>query len=549
MTAQLLDVVRLWSNPPFLRFCRSRLRFRKSVFWCLLTLIVTTFVVTLIYIGRTNSLTPPQDAARSAWIPILIIQGLILMVKGTGSVSAGLIQDKIDQTLDYQRLTPLTPIRSLVGYVFGLPVLEYVMFTLTLPHLVAIIVIGAIPLSTVLSVYLAFFVCVVLYHMTGIAAGMVMRRWIWGYLLSIFLVIFVNVILPTFISQLGFKLFQHLSVWPVIGQKVLPLLVSEAAFARVTQNPFFSMSDGVPFFNWTLSPFIFTLLLQGVLITTFAVMALRRWQSSTKHSLSKPYALCFLAGFIAVLIGNLWPIITRQYMPFALFGERDIEDLGEVVTIALPLAYSLVTWLLCFILFSIVIPSHHAYVRGVRRAVKLERAAARPWEDDAGSVAVMAVFTLVALAGFWVIFHQIAASGFLDTFRASIHGFWRLPLAFGLVVFYSALLLQVFEIKPTVLVVLLLWFVPILAAIVLAAAAQDVSGPLAVVASISPLALVLSSGMLPLEGVVPIDAEGEFFAFLVGANTGLVFVLIQIGWLWHRWNRQRRVYDEERRSV
>jgi hypothetical protein len=35
----------------------------------------------------------------------------------------------------------------------------------------------------------------------------------------------------------------------------------------------------------------------------------------------------------------------------------------------------------------------------------------------------------------------------------------------------------------------------------------------------------------------------------VGANTGLVFVLIQIGWLWHRWNRQRRVYDEERRSV
>src|SRR5690606_36473421 len=140
----------------------------------------------------------------------------------------GLIQDKIDQTLDYQRLTPLSPLRNLVGYLFGLPALEYAMFALTLPHLASVAVVGQIPALTLLSVYCSFFVCVVLYHMTGIAAGMVMHRWIFGYMLSILLVLFVNVILPSLVSQLGLKFFQYLSVWPVIGQKVLPVVTGSS---------------------------------------------------------------------------------------------------------------------------------------------------------------------------------------------------------------------------------------------------------------------------------------------------------------------------------
>src|SRR5690606_17510635 len=244
MIAAALHGALPWRNPVFVRFWRSRLRLRRSVFWYLLTLIVTSFVVTLTYIVRTNAGTPPVDAARSLWIPLLIIQGLILMVKGTGSVSAGLIQDKIDQTLDYQRLTPVSPVRNLVGYLFGLPVLEYVMFALTLPHLAFIAVVGQIPPATLLSVYCSFFVCVILYHMTGIAAGMVIRRWIFGYMLSILLVLFVNVILPTFVSQLGLRFFQYLSVWPVIGQKVLPL-VTDSDVLSPSGNPYLSVFGDV----------------------------------------------------------------------------------------------------------------------------------------------------------------------------------------------------------------------------------------------------------------------------------------------------------------
>jgi hypothetical protein len=540
LSAELLATFQIWRNPAFLRFWRSRLRLRKAIFWYLLTLIITTFVVSIIYIGRTNAFTPPQNAARGLWIPLLIIQGLILMVKGTGSVSAGLIQDKIDETLDYQRLTPVTPIRNLVGYLFGLPVLEYVMFALTLPHLIFIVVVGRIPLGTLLSVYLAFFVCAILYHTTAIAAGMVMRRWFLGYIVGILLVLFVNVVLPLFISQLGLKFFQYLSVWPVIGDNVLPLTVSGAALAfAAAQNPFFSMANDVPFFNWSLPPLAFTLMLQGILVVTFATMVLRRWQSSSRHSLGKPYALGFLSAFIVVLLGNVWPIITHRFMPFALFGEIDIDRLEPVIPIGLPLVYSLVTWALCFVLFAIVVPSRHSYVRGIRRALKHGRSAARPWNDDAGGLAFIAVVTAVALAGFGVMFREIAASGFLDRFEGYAYGFWRLPLAFGLAIFYSGLVLQVLELKPTVLVILLVWFLPILVGIVVSASAQDVGYVQTVIASISPLALVVMSGILPTAIVMPGQLDEELSVVLTGANSGLVFIVLQIAFLWVRWQKQK----------
>ena len=549
MSARISEALALWDNPVLQRFRRSRLRLRKSIFWYLLTLIVTTFVVSLTYILRTNVGTSGQDAARSLWIPLLIIQGLILMIKGTGSVSAGLIQDRIDGTLDYQRLTPVAPLRNLVGYLFGLPVLEYVMFALTLPHTVFIVIVGQIPPLTVLTVYATFLTCAVLYHMIGIASGMVMRRWIWGYLLSIFLVVFVNVVLPTAIAQLGLRVLQYLSMWPVIAQKVLPLIVTPGAMAQASQNlPFFSMADSVPFYVWSLSPLTFTLLLQGALIVTFAVMTLRRWASSTRHSLSKPYALAFLCGFIVLVIGNVWPIVTGRYMPFALFGQTSIDQLREVIPIALPLVYCLAVWLLCFVLFAIVVPSHDAYVRGIRRAIKLGRNAARPWDDDSGSVGFMSLFTAAALLGLWVVFHQIESAGFLAPFRDAGFGMWRLPAAFGLVLVYTTLLLQVLELRPTILAVLLLWFLPVLVATVLSAASQDAGSLHAVIASMSPIALVVMSGLMPIEAMTAGSEAGFFSSLAIGVTTGLVFVLVQIVALWARWRRLEAGYDRSCRS-
>lgn len=540
MIANFFDYVVLWRNPVFLRFCRSRLRLKKSIFWYLLTIIVTTFVTALMYIIRTNMGTPSEMAARGLWIPLLVIQGVILMIKGTGAVSAGLIQDKIDQTLDYQRLTPMTPIRNVLGYLFGLPVLEYAMVALTLPHLLFVVVAGDLPLGTFVSVYVAFFVCVMLYHMTGIAVGMVLQRWIWGYLVSIFMVIMVNLVLPTFMSQFGLKFFQFFSVWPVIGQKVIPLTVPPEAIVFTQQNIFFSMANDVPFYNWQLSPFVFTLLMQGALILTFSLMALRRWQSSTRHSLSKPYALALLAGFIVLVLGNVWPAITGQYLPFPIFGQTNINAVTEPIVVGLPMVYAFVLWSLCLVLFAIVIPSHHSYVRGVRRALKLGRSRARPWEDDSGNVAFMLLFVLGTMAGYWVLVGEISAAGFYDSLANPDPSLWRLPAALGLVLVYTVLLLQVIELRPAMLIVLLLWFLPILAAILLGAATQTVATAHIIIASVSPIALLAMSGVVMLDGSVPVSANDEFAMVHTGTQTGLAFIVLQIAYLARRWSGLRR---------
>jgi hypothetical protein len=579
-----LHLINVWDNPVFHRFRRSQLRAKKAIFWYLATLIITTFVVTLTYLIETNFTQLPanatqeaiaqleEQAARNLWIPLLVIQGLILLLKGTGRTSAGLIQDKIDETLDYQRLTPVSPLRNVVGYVFGLPILEYAMFALTLPHLAFIVVKGNIPLAPVLSVYLVFFTCAIFYHMTAVAVGMVIKRWIWGYLLSLVSVAFLNMILPTVASQLGLKFLQYLSIIPVIGQKVLPLMAPTRQFVGPGPAPFappnqfnqpgqfggpqqfggpppgfeqsgeasfFSFADPVPFFDWTLSPFVFTLLLQFMLIVTLATMAVRRWQKATKHSLSKPYALGILAMFILLLTGNLWPAITGEALPFALFGTREINEISStVVAIGLPLVYSIAIWLLCLFLFANVVPTHHDYVRGVRRAKKLNRSAALPWDDDSANLPFMTSFIAVALLGFWVLYGQISNSGYLSFLDGTGYSHWRLPLLLGLVLLYTLLVLQVLQMRGMVLTFLLLWLLPILVAIVSAAAIEDVTPFQTVVASLSPLATMIMTGMLPSGWVDAFDAaDSEFRTIMTGATTGVVFLLVQIALLSFRWRQ------------
>jgi len=536
-----LEHAAIWRNPAFVRFSRSRLRLRKSIFWYLVVLIVTSFVIALPYILSTNSGSPPMSAARGVWIELLVIQGLILMGKGTGNVASGLIQDRIDQTLDYQRLAPLSPLRSLIGYLFGLPVLEYAMFALTLPHLAFIATVGRIPLATLGSVYLVFFVCVCLYHTIGIAAGMVMRRWILGYLLAIFLVLTVNVILPLFISQLGLKFFQYLSIWPVVSQKVFPVVVPESAMVSVmAQNPYLSLAAEVSFFNWKLSPFVFTLLLQFSLIATFGIMALRRWKSDSRHLLSKRFAIAFFIAFVIVLIGNVWPAITGQFMPFALFGETDLAEVGPAVAVAFPIVFALVVWMLVMFLFCIIVPDHHSYVRGVRRAAKNGLPAPAAWSDDAGCALSTALFMALAGLAYAVLYVELNESGLLAVVDQSLSSVWRLPFASLLAILYTYLLLQTLQIRPSVMVVLLVWLLPILAAIVYSASVQGVGTVQVVLASLSPLAFVLMAGLHPLAEAMPQGFPGEFSTLTTGFVTGAVFLGTQIVALALRWRRTRR---------
>jgi hypothetical protein len=104
----------------------------------------------------------------------------------------------------------------------------------------------------------------------------------------------------------------------------------------------------------------------------------------------------------------------------------------------------------------------------------------------------------------------------------------------------TGLLVLVLQIRGTTLTALLLWILPILIAIVAVAAMQELTRFHTVLASVSPLALLLMSGILPLELLVPVDPEAEFSALTTGANTGIAFATIQLGLLLARWQQLRR---------
>ena len=120
-------------------------------------------------------------------------------------------------------------------------------------------------------------------------------------------------------------------------------------------------------------------------------------------------------------------------------------------------------------------------------------------------------------------------------------------VAFGLVVLSTTLLLQVLETRKTMLVVLLLWLLPLLVTAVVSAAVEDFLRPQAMIASLSPLGLVLMSGLIPQ--FQPENGGPAFTAVSTGVYTGLVFVLIQVVWLWARWRKLKGTYNLACRST
>jgi hypothetical protein len=95
-------------------------------------------------------------------------------------------------------------------------------------------------------------------------------------------------------------------------------------------------------------------------------------------------------------------------------------------------------------------------------------------------------------------------------------------------------------VRRVVLVAVLLWLLPILAAIIWSADAQESTSMQAIPASLSPFALRLMAGTVPIGGFVPTGIGSEMSILLTGVHAGLVIVGLQIGGLLGRWKKLQR---------
>ena len=394
----------IWANPIFRRYCQSRLRPQGLGLALLITVLIAGFIV-----GMGNSIgirshMAVADAARNGIIPLLVVQGIILFILGTAQVAGGMTAERDEGVIDYQRLIPMSPLAKVAGYLFGLPVREYVMFLATLPFTAWSLWRGQVAWNVWLPLYLIVMSSALLYHFTGLLTGTVARNRRWAFLLSIGLVFALYTVIPQ-MARFGLVFFKYLTIRPVFEESLAGILPASAgAVAKAAER----LLPTVKFFNLDFSEAVFTVFSQGGLILTFIVMLCRKWRRAEAHLLGKPWAAGFFIWIQILLLGNALPLIE----PGDLFPSHGFYRMVRLMpdwapkpgeAVLLSGIYGFVTLVLMIVLASIITPSADHQRRGWRRARK-QGMSALPRLADAATGFWFVLVMAVAGAGGWFVF-------------------------------------------------------------------------------------------------------------------------------------------------
>lgn len=394
-----------WANPIFRRYCRSRLRLRGLGVWLLVTLLIAGFLFSISRtIGVHQGHLSAEDAERLPLIPLLFFQGLILFVLGTAQVSGGMTAERDEGVIDYQRLIPMSPWSKVFGYVFGLPVREYVLFAATLPFTAWSLWKGNVAVHAWLPLYAVFLTSTLLYHFTGLVTGTVVKNRRWAFLVSIGLVFCLYTVTPQ-MAKFGLVFFKYLTITPVFEES-LPGIVPKSAGSVISSAQ--RLLPSAKFFNLDFPEAVFTVFSQGGLVLTFILMLARRWKREESHLLGKLWALLFFIWIQLLLLGNALPLVdSGSIFPsrgLARYAHLDFDwSPNRLEAVSMSGLYGLVTLALIFILGGMITPSPDYQIRGWRRARK-QGQTSLPVLSDPATGSWFACLMAVAGAVGWFLF-------------------------------------------------------------------------------------------------------------------------------------------------
>jgi hypothetical protein len=286
-----------WLNPIVRRYECARLRWHTVVGWSVVVQSLAAFLWLSVYFAFTRGYDRGNaEAATVAWVPILILQGLLWIMKGTFSVAFGIAREGVDGLIDAQRLTPMSPWHKVIGFLVGLPILETFLVFSLLPWTVASVMIGQIPAAIVFRVHLLLVTAAALHHAIGLVAGTVIRQKIVAGTVSQIVVIVLHGVVPL-LSSLSLGPLGHLGVETAIGFELAPL------FTKVRDLSLMN----VRFFHWEFALTGYQWVVMSLLLAILLVVVRRRWQRADAHLLSKPMAIVFFAGVILMSLGEISP--------------------------------------------------------------------------------------------------------------------------------------------------------------------------------------------------------------------------------------------------
>jgi len=498
----------IWANPIFRRYCRSRLRVKGLGLTMIITLIIATFIFfsTRTMAGYRMDMEM-IDSERTPLVPLLVVQWILLFLFGTGQCAGGMTTEAEEGVLDYQRLAPMTPLAKVFGYLFGLPIREWVCFLATLPFTLWCLWRGQVDLVAAGAVFAVVISSAILYHLTGLVAGTVVKNRRRAFLASMGLVFVLYLLMPQ-IARFGFVQFQYLTALPTLaeaGPAGLPRTEGAAlATAQALIDP-----ESRPF-GLNLPDWGFTLITQAVVSLTLIVMLWRRWRRNESHLLGKTWATGLFAAIQVGLIGNALPLVdsgrifpSREMMRrYRMFEGWEPDSSEAIIMVAVVVLMSLA---ILWIFTAMISPSFDTQIRGWRRVKKLGRTRLLVGSDPTTGFGWTLIMALCGAVGsIWF------AKGIIES-----HWFpgatvpWQAMLAILLVMITGGIgfqaMLEGRGKKTIVLTALFVGIVPVLIAVVMAARDDTLTTPAVWIGSLSPLlAPFLAASFIDIEGL-PIE--------------------------------------------
>ena len=550
--AGLFDV---WRNPITLAHARLRMRTGPLLGWAVVTVSVVAFIFLMVYLTLTfRGEWDPVAAAKASLLPLIVVQGVLLMGLGTAAVSGGIAKEKADGVLDYHRMSPQPPTRKIVGYLFGLPSREYALFGLTLPFVAWAVWRGGLDAGKVIQFYVVFLSSVWLYHLLGLMLG-INRKRAKGAGAASGVVLMLYLLVPV-LSRMGLGFLDFLTVRPTFYGLVAGELAGGGALAD--RFAFTDRYAAVDFFNLTLNPTLFTLLVQGLGIAALYHVVRRRFIDPGWHAVSKPFAVGFYGAAMVLLCGSLWPQVQGRAVYDTYTVQALVQDDAAAVVVS-GAVFAFVAGTLALFLTVLVTPSDVTTRRGVRRALRragsvAHRAADRvPHTSDAASGWATAAGLLGLIAGGAILLIVATQQGERQPPGPAV---W--PWTGVLFALVGAVLLTVQAVRErlgaglTTLLLFVVWALPFMVAALLMTAFDRPAAALYAAVPCAPLQMV--TGLLELGAAYRGEGDGFSAAELLAeveaarpallASVGLYGSPAVAAQTW-RWRGRRRIERAE----
>lgn len=523
-----------WQNPIFRRYCRSRLRPRGLGVSLLIVVLLAGFIEALAGSIGLRVQGKAADAARTAIIPLLFLQSIILFVFGTAQASGGIVAERDEGVIDYQRLIPMPPLSKVLGYLFGLPVREYVMFLATLPFTAWSLWRGQVDWHAWLPLYAVVLSSALTYHLSGLVTGTVVRNRRWAFLVSIGFVFCLYTVIPQ-MAKFGLVFFKYLTITPVFEESLPGILPSTAGgVAAALQR----LAPTAKFFNLNFSEAVFAGFCQGGLILVFVRMLCRKWRRAESHLLGKFWACGFFVWIQVFLLGNALPLIE----PGNLFPSRGMSRMAGVApdwapkpveAVAMSGLYGLVTLLLIVALGGIMSPSADTQLRGWRRARKQGATSIPPLADAATAFWFVLVMAVAGATGWFLFTRGLVESRWFPGHYVPLPvlGYFAAVLLTGAIGFQA--LYEARGGRAVALAAIFAGALPVMAGLVLGTISNRLIPVATWLAGISPVSLpfyapasLLSIAELPPEAVLAVPRA--FYFWLLGGGLTMVWLSVQL---------------------